>query len=489
LPPAARSSFVHAFVTLAALAGVAHATPNMDATVVPAGWYGPIVPRTSGDATADSASLPVQLVGNNPATYLNWGWTQSGTEQVARYTGTLTLDGVLMSQVTTPSPATAQRYQQLNAGPVTVRGGRHTLQCVVDPNHLVTETTEADNTLAAQFVWGPLVTSRATPNVRDAPPPAGPFTLPDGDGFKFTRGASFAWVVSMAPRTATDDYDLDVYDDYAGATSGFSNRLARSSQHANATEFVVGHWSGTPYTLYPSATAISGGAGPMYVDQTDAYGHDSQSPAVDQIWQAQSLDAARLADVYEFRLDAGQTYYVTLTRESGPGPLLCAMYSGAPGTLATRADGVVSTQLSAARQRIVYTAMVSGWHPLVVYRDTGTNADQPVTYSLYLGTAGFLDAPAPSAAALALAPPRPNPAAGAVRLDFALPAAGRATLAVYDAGGRRVRALVDATLGAGLQSATWDGRNDAGIPAAPGLYWARLQTESGTVARRVVRVR
>jgi hypothetical protein len=460
----------------------------MDATGTPIGWSGPIVPRTNDLAKPDSVPLPELLVGNNAATYLNWGWTQLGTEMVVRYTGTLAVDGLPMTQITTPSPSPPGRYEQLNAGPITVRGGRHTLTCSVDPNHLVTETSEADNVVSAQFVWSPLITSRATPNLRDAPPFAGSGVLPNGDGFKFTRLPSYAWVVSMAPIDPADDYDLDVYDDFTGTTSGYSNRLLRSSQHSNTTEFVVGHWSGTPFTLYPSVTAISGGTGAMYVDQTDAYGHDSQSPAVDQIWPTQMLGAGRLADVYEFRLDAGKTYYVTLTREGGPGPLLCAMFGGSPGTMATRADGAVSTKLTDVRQRLVYTAMVSGWHPLVIYRDTGANAAQPIVYSLYLGTTSFLDVPAPAVPALALAAPRPNPAAGAMRFEYVLPAAGRATLAIYDAGGRRVRALVDTDRAAGPQSATWDGCDATGTRVAPGLYWARLDAAGESVTRRLVRV-
>jgi len=55
--------------------------------------------------------------------------------------------------------------------------------------------------------------------------------------------------------------------------------------------------------------------------------------------------------------------------------------------------------------------------------------------------------------------------------------------------GRRVRALATGLMEAGPHEATWDGRDDAGQPAASGLYFARLETPTGTLTRRVVRSR
>jgi hypothetical protein len=88
---------------------------------------------------------------------------------------------------------------------------------------------------------------------------------------------------------------------------------------------------------------------------------------------------------------------------------------------------------------------------------------------------------------LALAAPRPNPSAGATRLEFDLPSAARAQLAVFDAAGRCIATLVDGDVPAGRHSATWDGRNTGGERAAAGLYFARLTTPQGVISRRIVR--
>ena len=92
--------------------------------------------------------------------------------------------------------------------------------------------------------------------------------------------------------------------------------------------------------------------------------------------------------------------------------------------------------------------------------------------------------PRASAAVLAFAPPRPNPATGDVRFGFSLPRAGRAGLVIYGAGGARVRTLVD-----GAHEVVWDGRDERGRRVAPGVYFAGLRTEAGEMRRTVTLVR
>ena len=97
--------------------------------------------------------------------------------------------------------------------------------------------------------------------------------------------------------------------------------------------------------------------------------------------------------------------------------------------------------------------------------------------------------PAMARAALALSPPRPNPSAGPTRLGFTLRSAARVRLEIYDIGGRRVRGLLEAPLGAGAHEVEWDGRDDAGRPAAGGLYFARLDAGGEQRVQRIVRAR
>jgi hypothetical protein len=70
---------------------------------------------------------------------------------------------------------------------------------------------------------------------------------------------------------------------------------------------------------------------------------------------------------------------------------------------------------------------------------------------------------------------RPNPFREATTVSYRLAEAGTVRLTVLDLGGRVVRTLVHGFKGAGDHTATWDGRNAQGAPAAPGVYFLRLR--------------
>lgn len=74
----------------------------------------------------------------------------------------------------------------------------------------------------------------------------------------------------------------------------------------------------------------------------------------------------------------------------------------------------------------------------------------------------------------------------AVTLRFELRADQRASLTIYDIAGRRVRELAKGEqFQAGTNARGWDGRDDAGEPAASGIYFAQLQTAGGGRSRAV----
>jgi hypothetical protein len=83
----------------------------------------------------------------------------------------------------------------------------------------------------------------------------------------------------------------------------------------------------------------------------------------------------------------------------------------------------------------------------------------------------------------------PSPFRDAVSLDCWLPVAGTARVAVFDLLGREVVRLASGPMGAGRTPLRWDGRDASRSPAPPGLYVIRLESEAGTVARPVVKVK
>ncbi len=87
---------------------------------------------------------------------------------------------------------------------------------------------------------------------------------------------------------------------------------------------------------------------------------------------------------------------------------------------------------------------------------------------------------------LGLGVPAPNPIVTAATARFSLPIAGRARLDLFDVAGRHVRTLADGTFPAGEHAVAWDRAGDGHDPLGAGIYLLRLETTSGTLARKVM---
>jgi flagellar hook assembly protein FlgD len=83
----------------------------------------------------------------------------------------------------------------------------------------------------------------------------------------------------------------------------------------------------------------------------------------------------------------------------------------------------------------------------------------------------------------------PSPFRESTQVAWSLPRAGDVSLAVYDAGGRRVRSLEAGPHPAGAHTTVWDGRDDGGNAVAAGVYFVTLTTPEGREARKIARTR
>jgi len=117
---------------------------------------------------------------------------------------------------------------------------------------------------------------------------------------------------------------------------------------------------------------------------------------------------------------------------------------------------------------------------------SGAAAQASVTVNLSAtpssGVLGVGDAPG---FALRFEPARPNPLTHGTTFAFELPRAQRASLEIYDLGGRRVASLAAGELGAGRHQVAWNALDLTGTRVAGGLYFARFTTPG---LRRVERV-
>ncbi len=83
----------------------------------------------------------------------------------------------------------------------------------------------------------------------------------------------------------------------------------------------------------------------------------------------------------------------------------------------------------------------------------------------------------------------PNPFNPATNLRFEMPRAGRATLAIHDAAGRKIVTLIDREVAVGWNSVRWDGRDEGGRRQASGVYFASVKTEFGREVQKVTLVK
>jgi hypothetical protein len=134
----------------------------------------------------------------------------------------------------------------------------------------------------------------------------------------------------------------------------------------------------------------------------------------------------------------------------------------------TAAYGAVTVQIAVKSNQTPFTAYDHGTLTLTIVPTLGLDG---------------------STHALTLAPIAPNPSVREARVEFSLSRGGHARAAVFAIDGRRVRTLADTEFAAGPHWRAWDGRDDAGLPVAPGIYVVRLEAEDRVLSRRLVWLR
>ena len=83
----------------------------------------------------------------------------------------------------------------------------------------------------------------------------------------------------------------------------------------------------------------------------------------------------------------------------------------------------------------------------------------------------------------------PNPTRGRTQFVCRLPKPGAATAEIIDLTGRKVRQLTSAASQGGSVAFTWDGSDERGVPASPGLYYWRVIAGSAMASGRVIVVK
>jgi hypothetical protein len=83
----------------------------------------------------------------------------------------------------------------------------------------------------------------------------------------------------------------------------------------------------------------------------------------------------------------------------------------------------------------------------------------------------------------------PNPFNPETRIEFHLPKTTRVELSVYNLLGQRVSTLVNGVLSPGEHSVSWDGRDAQGNSQPSGIYFYRIDSQLGSLKRKMVLIK
>jgi hypothetical protein len=352
------------------------------------GWSGVVVPRPAADATFGSVPAPSTLAGNAGSTYWNAGLWNSG--DAATGSGLYVqskVDGQGLNSFWVPAIGVHAGNYGANVGPVTVRGGRHTLEARLDATDLVAEANEGDNRWGHQWVWSPLALASGTAVTRAAPPlkTAGWDAVTDGstlyvnsDGLRM--GATGWWDATvLRPTATTQDYDLYLHTASGGPTDGFAAYLCASARGSGGVDAVIVNrnqlgWGSHDVGVinYNSAsgnyaaTSVASGAWAFGDSATVSFTTDQML----RLWEVSvSASQVGLVSITLVTDTAGVPFHVNwLSHDFQTGGL--GTYAG---TAYTGADG---------RGRLDLNVAAAGYYGLVVWRDpdwTAGNGARNVT--------------------------------------------------------------------------------------------------------------
>jgi hypothetical protein len=380
-------------------------SPDFD-FFTPSGWTNALVPRNTTGATPSSATVTAFLAGNSNSTWLNQAMRQARLESHnPGVTGRIYLDNVYIWNYSYGGGNWSGQQYYNNFGPITVRGGRHALHSHVDHPDDVCESNEGDNLRYTQYVWSPTILSPGTSVLRDAPPDpmTGNYAFPNCDGLQF-NAAGWWSAVALQPTGTFTDYDLALYDDYAGSTQGFGTPLVDSSYGNGVPDWVLvnhhhadagygGNWQVGVTTAIPSVL-------PYRLEHRQA----RSLSKTDGTRICGTIAANRVMDLFEVYFsadDIADSWTVTLSSAADT-DLDLYLYPEDEAFLG-RVDYLLSSQTESTPTEVLNLAANStlpsaGWYAFVIAKDHGTELDESAAWEVrFINNAGKLG----------IAPPQP----------------------------------------------------------------------------------
>jgi len=310
--------------------------------------------------------------------------------------------------------------------------------------------------------------------------------------FFFVPSGPRGWSVLALRPQPVSDADLRLFD-----CPDYLTLLGKSNAVVGVVDLVIANYANAPED---TGAVLMVSPGPLGSYLMDFHEHPAALASGNNV----ALDlGGRIGTGFTTALVAGTQYRFFYDPDDGStGDISLMLYgprAAVPNfTYGTRADSIAGSDVWATKpagwnagegiEQFNFTPTISGLYFLYAYQKTGASVSGNLRYF----PTALVGAPAgpPPGTRVALAAPWPSPARGeSVRLRCDLAQAARADLDILDVRGRTVKKAFGGTLPAGASVLSWDGRAENGLPAAPGLYYARLRTPLGTVSQVIVWLR
>ncbi|MCC7429823.1 hypothetical protein IT568_03150 [bacterium] len=345
-------------------------------TTTPTGWDSSIVARNDNLATSTSCFVSSSLNGNAAfSTYLNLGIRNSMLNTADPSNLKIYVDDVFAKTIPvgTVSGSTTVTLNNLLLEQE-IKGGRHTILDSLDVENSVEETNETDNFAARQFVWSPYFVPLNYALSRTAPPNPTSIgaTFYNCDGFLNNLTPSHWSAIGILPVNSGDDYDVRLYNDYTGSTTGFATPLVQSAFGSGSSDFVVVNTyvaSGGNHYVGVSNSNSGTGNFTFYASQGNdlLLNNFANGPF--------SIGASEVARVFEIDLISGSTYHFILKTLSGNADLAFSLYDFADfDGLFSKSEAIAfANSSSSGDENFSLTAGVSGRFGLVVWKNSATD--------------------------------------------------------------------------------------------------------------------
>lgn len=357
----------------------------------PAGWDFPLVPRDDTAASTSDATVSTSLPGNSTGTYWNVrGINQGESGTSVGFQTRLYADEVYCSWASWSTVGAGVQFNGNNIGPVTVPGGRHSLEARYDATDQVAEEDETNNSWGWQFIWTPYQLTAGTPVVRAAPAPAtagwdaisGQSLWYNCDGL---RTGSPGWWNAVTVRALDNDIDYDarLHPASTGAQDGFSSNLGYSSRPAGYLDAVIINYNVLPESVWDVGVLNNdNNTGSYEAHQVTSQGFSfGDSLTI-------TLDDGEHLHLHEFYVNPDNVGFVSTTvdidPDDGPVTVLLLTETFETGTLSSATAEAV-TDDSTGRARLDFEIPDSGYNCLVIYRDP-LHGSESLNYTMEIQT-------------------------------------------------------------------------------------------------------